>query len=209
MKFDYQFYTVKASEIKYGDVKYDGFDVEVENFATSIKISGIDENDELVVLNISNDEGDDYFWDGDEMDYNIDLDYFKSHYEDQFEKYLIFSSRTNHAGIVITGLYLWNRKKRLIKNNKINMSAENGRYYIQGKNGKLWCVEPISGNRISWGDVDPATRTLQKGTYGDKYKGSIEEEESIITKENGYKNIYHTGIGVSPESFIRNLEKNL
>jgi len=102
MKFDYDFYTVKAGEIKYGDVKYNGFDVILENFATSVKISGIDENDELVILNISNDEGDSQFWNGEDLDYDINLSYFKSNYEDQFEKYILFSSRSQHSGIDIT-----------------------------------------------------------------------------------------------------------
>ena len=102
MKFGYDFYIIKASDINNGDISYNGFDIILENFATSVKISGINGNDELVILNISNDEGDEYFWDGYDMNYDIDLEYFKSNYEDQFEKYLIFSSRTNHAGIDIT-----------------------------------------------------------------------------------------------------------
>jgi len=89
------------------------------------------------------------------------------------------------------------------------MSVENGRFYYTGKNGKVWCIEPIGDPHTSWGDVDPATKTLHKDNYGKKYKGSIDEEESIITKENEYENIYFTGIGVSPISFIENLERNL
>ena len=87
---------------------------------------------------------------------------------------------------------------------------ETGRYYIKSlKTGKTWCIEPIGDPHTSWGDVNPATKELEKGNYGQKYRGSIDEEESIITKENGYEKIYYTGIGCSPESFIENLEKEL
>jgi hypothetical protein len=64
------------------------------------------------------------------------------------------------------------------------------KYYVE-------YIEP-KGWRTSWGDVNPTTKTLE-GSYGDKYKGSIKAEESVITKENGFNNIvegkgspYHT-----------------
>ena len=88
-------------------------------------------------------------------------------------------------------------------------TAETGRFYIKSqKTGKTYCIEPVGDPHISWGDVDPSTKTLLKGTYGKKYIGSIDEEESIITKENGYINIQYTGIGASPISLIEELEKN-
>jgi hypothetical protein len=87
--------------------------------------------------------------------------------------------------------------------------SETGRYYVTGsKSGKVYCVEPIGDAHVVWGDVNPATKKIE-GNYGEKYQGSVTEKESIITAENGYKNIFHTAIGESPESFIENLEKTL
>jgi hypothetical protein len=56
--------------------------------------------------------------------------------------------------------------------------------------GKKYYVEYIEprGWKTSWGDVNPATKTLE-GSYGDKYKGSIKADKSVITKENGFENI--------------------
>jgi hypothetical protein len=39
-----------------------------------------------------------------------------------------------------------------------------------------------------WGDINPATKKVE-GTYGSKYRGGIKEDESMITKENGFENI--------------------
>ena len=89
-------------------------------------------------------------------------------------------------------------------------TAETGRFYIKSlKTGKTWCIEPIGDAHIPWGDVNPSTKELEQGNYGQKYKGSIDESESIITKENGYDKIYYTEIGESPISFIERMEKDL
>jgi hypothetical protein len=71
--------------------------------------------------------------------------------------------------------------------------------------GKKYYVEYIEprGWRTSWGDVDPATKTVT-GTYGDKYTGSIKTEESVITKENGFENIVE-GQGGSPYDTINKM----
>jgi hypothetical protein len=87
--------------------------------------------------------------------------------------------------------------------------SDTGRYYVK-VNGRTFCVEPIDntlGNgRKKWGDIDPATKKVT-GSYGDKNIGAIHEDESIITKENGYDEIYELEPGVSPDSFINELIK--
>jgi hypothetical protein len=85
------------------------------------------------------------------------------------------------------------------------MSAEDGRYYvIDHKTGRKFCVEPIGDSHIKWGDIDPATKKVE-GNYGEKYIGSINEKDSIITKENGFKNILIGEIGQSPMDLINNI----
>lgn len=81
-----------------------------------------------------------------------------------------------------------------------------GRYYIR-KNGRTFCIEPIhqrndNVNKPSW---------LNGGISGDEVKveknlgGSIREEDSIITPENGFKNIIMLPPGVSPNGYIEGL----
>ena len=63
--------------------------------------------------------------------------------------------------------------------------------------GVKYFVEPIGDPHTNWGDLNPSTKKVE-GTYGSKYKGSINEKDSLITVENGFKCIGMTGIGGSP-----------
>ena len=95
-----------------------------------------------------------------------------------------------------------------IKNFLVN-SDDTGRFIVKSlKTGKTYYVEPIDGKeRTEWGDLNPATKKLE-GDYGSKHKGSIKESESLITEENGFKNIVTLGPGYSPLDYIEQLEKN-
>ena len=70
--------------------------------------------------------------------------------------------------------------------------------------GKKYYVEYIEprGFKTGWGDVNPATKKVE-GTYGEKFTGAIKADESIITKENGFKEIIE-GQG-SPYETIREM----
>jgi len=86
--------------------------------------------------------------------------------------------------------------------------SKTGRFYVTTKEGRTFCVEPIdnsSSHHAEWGDVDPASKKLMTGTYGEKHKGAIHESESIITKENGFKNIVMLPPGTSPMGYIEQL----
>ncbi|MCW3124558.1 MAG: hypothetical protein JWO03_216 [Bacteroidetes bacterium] len=89
-------------------------------------------------------------------------------------------------------------------------AAETGRFYVKSaKTGRTYCVEPIMPRQADvmthWGDVNPATKKVE-GDYGDKYTGAIRPEDSIITKENGYDDIHFLDKGVSPLSYIEDLD---
>lgn len=56
------------------------------------------------------------------------------------------------------------------------------------------------------GDVDPATKKMT-GSYGDKYTGSVRPEQSLITEENGFKNITTLKVGESPFDEIERRDK--
>ena len=93
-------------------------------------------------------------------------------------------------------------KKRFLSNRD-----ETGRFIVNSiKTGKSYFVEVIDGDeRTNWGDVDPATKKMT-GSYGDKYKGSIRKEESMITKENGFDKIHTLGVGESPLDYINRID---
>lgn len=85
--------------------------------------------------------------------------------------------------------------------------SKTGRYYIvDAKTKRKFCVEPIGDPHETWGDVDPVTKKMT-GSYGEKYPGSIDKKDSIITEENGFKNIAFLEPGMSPESYIEELLK--
>jgi hypothetical protein len=82
--------------------------------------------------------------------------------------------------------------------------SDTGRFYVTTPEGRTFCVEPIDNkpHHAEWGDVDPASKKLMTGTYGEKFRGSVHEDDSIITKENGFKNIVMLPAGTSPMGYI-------
>ena len=99
-------------------------------------------------------------------------------------------------------------KNEAIKNFLVN-SEDTGRFIITSlKTGKKYYVEPLDGGeKIDWGDLNPATKKLE-GDYGSKHKGSIKESESLITEKNGFTNIKVLPPGYSITDYIEELEKN-
>jgi hypothetical protein len=87
-------------------------------------------------------------------------------------------------------------------------SSDTGRFIVTSlKTGRKYYVEPLDGGeRTDWGDLNPATKRLE-GSYGSKYKGSIKESESLITKENGFCNIVTLPAGYSPLEYIEQIDK--
>lgn len=84
---------------------------------------------------------------------------------------------------------------------------DTGRFIVKSlKTGKSYYVEAIDGDeKTYWGDLDPATKKFS-GDYGLKYKGSIKEEESLITKENGFDKIHILKPGESPLDYINRID---
>jgi len=95
-------------------------------------------------------------------------------------------------------------KKRFLTN-----TDESGRFIVRSLvTGKTYFVEPIdnSPHHKLWGDVNPATKKTE-GEYGAKLKGAVTEEESMITKENGFDKIHELQPGESPHSYIERIDK--
>lgn len=97
--------------------------------------------------------------------------------------------------------YLTDLEKRFLKN-----TDDTGRFIYQSLvTGRKYYVEPIGGHS-DWGDINPATKEVE-GDYGEKYKGSVSEKESMITPENGFVLIETLEPGVSPLSVIEERDK--
>lgn len=83
-------------------------------------------------------------------------------------------------------------------------SEHTGRYtVVDNETGRKFVVEPIGNPRTNFGDINPSTGKLE-GSYGQKYKGSIDAEDSIITEENGFTNI---GYAQNPNDYIDKILK--
>ena len=87
---------------------------------------------------------------------------------------------------------------------------ETGRFIVKSnKTGKTYFVEPIGEARAAdWGSYNPSTGQIENKKGFDKHRGSIDETNSMITKENGFENIHYTIKGASPFSIIEQLESN-
>jgi len=80
--------------------------------------------------------------------------------------------------------------------------SDTGRFTVT-KNGRTFVVEPIGPERTAdWGSVDPVTGKLMVKKGFGKHVGAIDESDSVITKENGFKNIVTLPAGSSPMSYI-------
>ncbi|HEV7781660.1 MAG TPA: hypothetical protein VGO58_10370 [Chitinophagaceae bacterium] len=64
---------------------------------------------------------------------------------------------------------------------------ETGRYWVVMRSGRKFMVEEWGNNYVQWGDIDPATKKLNKVKVKDS--DLINETNTLIKKENGFKNI--------------------
>lgn len=84
------------------------------------------------------------------------------------------------------------------------MSSE--RFYVVCKSGRKFCVEPIGDVYINWGNVTNGGRNLEKVSA--KETNTINEDNSIIREDNGFKNICYLDPGTSPFGYIEHLDNS-
>lgn len=100
----------------------------------------------------------------------------------------------------------------MINNNIVKKFFEHtddtGRFVVTSfRTGRSYYVEPIIGAHTpKWGSIDPATGNLMHKKGDGKYRGGIDAKESLITPENGFKNITLLDIGTSPHAYIEMLD---
>lgn len=70
-------------------------------------------------------------------------------------------------------------------------TEDSGRFIVKSQvTGITYFVEPIDNGKPDklWGDIDPATKKLT-GDYGNKRRGAVDTKDSLITRQNGFRNI--------------------
>ncbi|MBL7746403.1 MAG: hypothetical protein JNM19_03150 [Chitinophagaceae bacterium] len=83
---------------------------------------------------------------------------------------------------------------------------ETGRYWVVMRSGRKFMVEEWGSNYVQWGDIDPATKKLHKVKVKDMEL--INESNTQIRKENGFKNICFLSAGTSPLGYIDALDSS-
>lgn len=82
-----------------------------------------------------------------------------------------------------------------------------GRFIVRSdRTGRTYFIEPTGNVKTKWGDVQSYGTGVVTGSYGQKYRGSIDKEDSLITEENGFKNIVMLDPGMSPLKYIEKID---
>ena len=79
-------------------------------------------------------------------------------------------------------------------------TSETGRFIVTSpRTGKSYWIETFGPERMAdWGSYNPASGKVEQKKGAGKYTGSIHPSESLITEENGFKNIWVMPMGCSP-----------
>jgi hypothetical protein len=91
--------------------------------------------------------------------------------------------------------------------NSLPPTSETGRFMVTTRSGRRFLVEPLGMTKTGFGDINPATKKVE-GSYGDKHRGSIDKEDSVITRDNGFRNITTLNAGTSPMGYIDMLDSS-
>lgn len=116
---------------------------------------------------------------------------------------MYFSKRNDQSFQIVNSGYLKENimdvefGKRFLEN-----TDETGRFFVYSiRTGKTYAVEPIGFTRTEWGSVYPGEKELHHKKGDGKYRGSICEDESLITEEHCI-NIQMLPPGTSPHAAI-------
>lgn len=84
---------------------------------------------------------------------------------------------------------------------------ETGRFIIKSiRTGKTYAIEPTGDPHREWGSINPGTNDLMVKKAWKKYRGSIDKEDTLITEENGFKNIKMLEPGMSPHAYVEMID---
>ena len=89
-------------------------------------------------------------------------------------------------------------------------SDDTGRFIVVSRlTGIKYFVEPVGTNVTGWGDMVPGSGLNSKmtGKYGQKHRGAVRKEESVVNEENGFQNVTTLEPGVSPLLYIDRIDQ--
>ena len=86
-------------------------------------------------------------------------------------------------------------------------TEDSGRFIVTSKRtNRKYFVEAIGDPHVEWGSVDAASGKMKVKKGWKKNKGSIEHDESLISKENGFEKVHNLKAGESPLQYIDRLD---
>lgn len=98
-------------------------------------------------------------------------------------------------------------QKVISRSQFLTRTDDTGRFIVRSeRTGRSYYVEPQGDAHIEWGSVDQSTGKLSVKKGWKKNKGSTERDESLITAENGFKNIVTLKRGESPLEYIQRVD---
>jgi len=90
-----------------------------------------------------------------------------------------------------------------LRKNFLTHTDDTGRFIVKSKRtGITYAVEPTGTVRTDWGSYNPSTGNVENKKGTGKYRGSIDEEDTLITEDNDFKNIITLEPGTSPLAYI-------
>lgn len=87
---------------------------------------------------------------------------------------------------------------------------ETGRFIVtSARTGRRYFVEAIGDPHREWGSVTPGDNSAKLATKKGwkKYRGSVDEEDSLISEANGFSKVHDLEPGVSPMAYIDILDE--
>jgi hypothetical protein len=94
-----------------------------------------------------------------------------------------------------------------VAKNFLQNRDDTGRFIVTSeRTGRTYFVEAIGDPHIAWGSINPGETKLMNKKGHDKYRGSVDEKDSLITNENGFTKIHELEVGMSPHAYIDMLD---
>jgi hypothetical protein len=86
-------------------------------------------------------------------------------------------------------------------------STQTGRFTVKStRTGRTYYIEPQGDPHIEWGSVDQSSGKMNVKKGWKRNMGSTEKDESLITEDNGFKNITTLRAGMSPLAYIESID---
>jgi hypothetical protein len=94
-----------------------------------------------------------------------------------------------------------------LRSNFLTNTDQTGRFIVYSqRTGREYAVEAIGDPHVQWGSINPGETKLMNKKGHDKYRGSVDERDSMITPENGFEKIHNLEPGMSPHAYIDMLD---